>query len=372
MRNPTLLVVLFLVGVYSLLRLFKFRNLWRIRSLTEVSLLKTDQTKAKALSTTSNKAQRLQECFQRRFDAYWDANNRSIQSFNEKCRLETWVQHPSTLTTIRSDFEHTNPQLMERLEGSCILLFGDSTDRQIIEKWCPRWSKKRMEVWMPMNKTTGRHIRDYKTANAVWNNAGIRCHPGKNFTFGTYLHYGVSEPPYWKFAHTYDKAIANNTMLDWGPTTNERALHDVPKFFDECEGERRVIVIQSYLWDLARHWFIYDTERPAQEMIEAWAVNVTRLIQTVRTAVPSGTLVGWRYAGPLIAAKGRDTETILKMNQAIADVQQLGVDFVADYGAVLGSNLTRNPFPAHPPPHPLSLYLNLLLNAIFAAWETDT
>jgi hypothetical protein len=339
-----------------------------------------DGGSAKA-SAAASKAAVFNECFRQRFDAYWDAANRSIQSLNPHCRLDTWVQHVSPRRTAsrstRSDFEHTHPDLMKRLEGSCILLLGDSTDRQIIEQWCPRWSQsagKKIEVWMPQNKTTGRQIRDPRLVQAVWNNAGLRCRPRPNITIGTYLHYGVSEPPYWKFAHTYNQQLVHdqNPSLDWGSTTNERVQNDVPKFFRECSGDRRVVVVQSYLWDLARQWFIYDTEQPPMEMIAAWAVNVTHLVQRVRAAVPPGTLVGWRYAGPLIAGKGRDTETILRMNDAIADVARLGVDFVADYGAVLGSNLTKNPFPAHPPQHPLALYLNLLFNAIFAAWELAT
>jgi hypothetical protein len=327
-----------------------------------------------AANASASKAAVFNECFRQRFAAYWDAANRSIQSLNPHCRLETWVQHvsPRNITaSTRSDFEHTHPDLMKRLEGSCILLLGDSTDRQIIEQWCPRWSKNsRIEVWMPQNKTTGRPIRDDhpRLVQAVWDNAGLRCRPRPNVTIGTYLHYGVSEPPYWKFAHTYNPELVDDVSLDWGSTTNERVQNDVPKFFRECHGERRVVVVQSYLWDLARQWFIYDTEQPPMEMIAAWADNVTHLVQKVRAAVPPGTLVGWRYAGPLMAAKGRDTETILRMNDAIADVSRLGVDFVADYGAILGSNLTKNPFPAHPPQHPLALYLNLLFNAIFAAW----
>ena len=325
----------------------------------------------------------LLSCFTRRLDGYWDFATHSIHFRDEYCEMETVVQEPSMPDpTAVAMNGHTQANLFERLQGSCILLFGDSTDRQITESWCPRWMEghvqrkdKAIQLWSPKNRTTGRSIRDHVLAGQVWHNGGLRCSPGGKFTFGSYMHYGVSAPPLWKFAHTYQTDLPHAELL-WGNTTDERILHDIPRYFAECDAQghnrHRVVVIQSYLWDLARQWFVYDTERPPPSMIHEWAVNATKLVQHVRDVVPQGTLIAWRYAGPLVADKGRDTQTISDMNAAFlakASKDSLHLDFVADYGAILSSELTKKsgPFPAHPPALPRTAYLNLLLNAILAS-----
>jgi len=295
-------------------------------------------------------------------------------------QMEALVQEPNmpnpTATSMGKN-SHSKLDLFDRLQDSCILLFGDSTDRQIVENWCPRWMEgsvwrkdKAIQLWTPKNSTNGKSIRDHKLAGKVWNNGGLRCSPEGKFTFGSLMHYGVAPPPFWKFAHTYETDLPHE-QLSWGNSTEERIHQDIPAYFRECDkqghNKKRIVVVQSYLWDLARQWFVHGTEHPPPLMIEQWAVNASRLVQQVREAAPTGSRIAWRYAGPMIAGKGRDSHAIADMNTAFLR-QHAKVDFVADYGAILESALITKsgPFPAHPPALPRTAYLNLLLNAILS------
>lgn len=332
-------------------------------------------------------------CFSTRLSGFWNFSTNSIQFHDEKCQsqMETLVQEPRMANPSATNMDEslrTQADLSNRLDGSCILLFGDSTDRQIVEDWCPKWMERyirrkdrAIQLWSPKNLTTGRSIRDHVLAGKVWNNGGIRCSPAGKFTFGSLMHYGVAPPPLWKFAHTYEPDLPHAELM-WGNSTAERVSMDIPRFFRECDekGHRdlRVVVVQSYLWDLARQWFVHETDFPPQAMIDQWAVNASRLVHDVRAAAPNGTRVAWRFAGPLLSGHGRNTEAIERMNEAF-EKEEVRTDFVADYGAILGSELIlkSGPFPAHPPPLPRTSYLNLLLNAVLSRRElreknTDT
>jgi hypothetical protein len=319
-------------------------------------------------------------CYKDRFHGYWDDQTNAMRSFDATCdaHLQTLVQEPSnpnpSADASTMEGQHTSNTLYNQLEGSCILLFGDSTDRHIIENWCPRWmsnvpKNQRVELWMPDNakpKDITKKVRD---------DGGSRCSPRNKFTFGNYLHYGVAPPPYWHFAHMYQTDISPH--LNWSNTTLERVANDVPKFFQQCDtvghDKLKVIVVQSYVWDLSRQWYVHGTKRPPASMIQEWAQNATILLEKVREAVPKDTLIAWRYAGPIETSEGRDTQAIHDMNEAIMAALKMSetVDFVTDYGAVLASTLAsvnnKGPFTLHPPALPRTSYLNLLLNALVQA-----
>lgn len=336
-----------------------------------------------ALVGEENHLMTFQKCYKDRFHGYWDDATHSMRSFDLECdaQLQTLVQEPAMPNpTARNMMEgqHTSNRLFDQLEGSCVLLFGDSTDRQIVENWCPRWMEnvrknQRIELWMPDNVAAS----DRATKRTLKKgNGGLRCSPRNKFTFGSYMHYGVSPPPYWKFAYNmYEQTDDAPVSLNWGNTTEDRIAHDVPKFFEQCHAtghdKLKVIVIQSYLWDLARQWHVHGTARPPVTMIQEWAHNVTLFIDQVRTAVPD-VFIAWRFAGPMEANQGRDAQAIYDMNQALSSVNVLErVDFVADYGAVLSSTLAmvnnKGPFNVHPPALPRTAYLNVLLNSLVLA-----
>jgi hypothetical protein len=286
-------------------------------------------------------------CYKDRFHGYWDDKTNAMRSFDAICdaHLQTLVQEPSnpnpSAEASTMEGQHTFNTLYDQLEGACILLLGDSTDRQIIESWCPRWSEKtvrmakRKELWMPHN-AEAKDITFY-----VKKVGGHRCSPRNKFTFGNYFHYGVAPLPYWRFAHIHLPNISSH--LNWGNTTEERIANDVPKFFQHCESlghnKLKVVVVQSYIWDLTRQWHVHRTKRAPSSMIQEWAHNATVLIDRVREAVPDA-LIAWRFAGPMDTSEGRDAPAIYDMNEALvaAKVSE-HVDFVADYGAVLSSTL---------------------------------
>jgi hypothetical protein len=415
----------------------------------------------------------FQRCFRARFQGYWDTSTRSMRSFDPVCdqNLRTLLledQEPVINDGNRSGDGHENkipdknttasekdqitaaatsnnnepPLLNELLDGACILLLGDSTDRQLIEHWCPRWMcavpKRRrrrrkgnrkkgtydsggITIWMPDNianaTTSGRHEEEAVIMDEVWDNAGLQCTPGGTgvhansssgrFTIGSYMHYGVAPPPYWKYAHMYSGKNFSNTSasdlgarLNWGSTTEDRVLIDVPKFFARCreEHEQRdtssnstsrqppqgrhrhrhrrplnVVVVQSYYWDLARQWYVHKTDRPPPSFYGEWANNATRLVEMVRTALTNATsttrvasssssassppaaasasggaaaspptndeprvLVGWRYGGPVQANQGRDSRAIDEMNRALEAVR---MSHRADFAADYGAVL---------------------------------
>jgi hypothetical protein len=131
-----------------------------------------------------------------------------------------------------------------------------------------------------------------------------------------------------------------------------------------------VVVVQSYLWDLAR-------QGQLRQMAD-WTQNATRLVAAVRAAVPNHTKLAWRYHGPVPNGHAWDAPTIEAMNHALQAAHP-EVDFVVDYGAVLASSLARlrglpeQPyFDHHPPIAAQTAYLNLMLNAVLAATATPT
>lgn len=317
----------------------------------------------------------LDRCYKGRFQGYWDFTFNRMRFDDPVCdeSLITLVKVPKKkdASVKRGELykKHTNPALFDRLEGSCILMMGDSTDRQVYEKWCPRWATKgeNSEIWMPekgaerLNKQQLRYV-------------GLRCNVRNSFTFGQYAHYGVSAPPYWKIAHMYDRKGPQD--LDWGNTTVERVKRDVPTFFQRCDEDGhdvfKVVILQSYLWDLAREHLYGNTTRPTPQFMSEWATNVTTMVSWVRDAVPDA-VIAWRFAGDLIAGKGRDSQAMSDMNAAIIALgDKMQIDFFTDYGAVLGSELAvknGKPFNTHPPDEPQTGYANLMLNALVAAYD---
>jgi hypothetical protein len=316
-------------------------------------------------------------CYKARFHGYWDDATNMMRSFDRTCdeSLQTLVQEPShpnpTVEEGRMQGQHTADTLYDQLEGMCVLLLGDSTDRQILQNWCPRWigQEQAVEMWMPDNEGAVSVL-----SQPVKDKAGWRCAPQQKFTIGNYLQYGVSALPYWKGAHYNLRDY--NPNLNWSNTTSERVAKDMPKFFHHCDkvghNKLKVVVVQSYIWDVLREWEVHQTIRTPAAMIQEWAHNVTILIDQVRQAVPDA-LVAWRFAGPFNANDGQFVQAIADMNEALAAIQlaEEKVDFVTDYGAVLSSSLAsvhnKGPYDVHPPDRPRTAYVNLLLNALVQA-----
>jgi hypothetical protein len=102
---------------------------------------------------------------------------------------------------------------------------------------------------------------------------------------------------------------------------------------------------------------------------------VTTLVRWVREAVPDAA-IAWRFAGDIVAGSGRDSQAMHDMNQAILALgDEMKVDFYTDYGAVLDSTLASvkilGPFDTHPPDEPRTGYVNLMLNALVTAYDTN-
>jgi len=319
----------------------------------------------------------LDRCWRDRFHGYWNDTTNSMQFFDATCNSEMKILVQEV------EGNYTNPTLFDQIEGSCILMFGDSTDRMITEDWCPKWRDNNSdteqevpEMWIPTN------YPKRPIPNAIFSNSGLRCSPANKFTFGNYMQYGVAPPPYWKGAHLYRVGYDVPRNLDWGATTAERVNNDIPKYFEKCASvghdKLNVVIVQSYLWDLARQWHVHRTKRPPVRFVQEWAANVTALVESVRAVVPADTLIAWRYAGPLVPDEGKefaDSQVIHDMNAAVMALQMNErVDFVADYGAVLASTLASinngGPFNLHPPAIPRTAYLNMLLNSIVAAIQS--
>jgi hypothetical protein len=380
----------------------------------------------------------VERCYTDRFHGYWDVTSNMMRSFDPFCdrHLRPLVREEATSkrrihrkndaipnATAAPGATAAPADLFKELAGSCILLFGDSTDRHIIENWCPRWmmattkgggAGKGIEMWSPRNGTDGSLLDRTKLHRRLPDNGGWRCSPGNSndgvggddlnsttFTIGNLMHYGVGLPPYWLAAYEHLPYLPAN--LEWGNSTWERITLDIPRFFADCEKaghtKNNVVVVQSYLWDLARQGqqereqhqppsengaskkaIPLPTYRPTPAVMADWAKNATRLVAALRTAVPSETKMAWRYHGPLPDSDSWDTPSIDGMNHALQAVRSdLDVDFVTDYGAVLASSLARihnkppqQPyFYFHPPIVARTAYLNLLLNAVLAVASAE-
>jgi hypothetical protein len=95
----------------------------------------------------------FEQCYKKkRFHGYWDNVTKRMRHFDPLCdeSIVALVKDPSMSDSFMQGpviKNHTSLTLLEKLEGSCILLLGDSTDRQIMERWCPRWGLQK--IWMP-------------------------------------------------------------------------------------------------------------------------------------------------------------------------------------------------------------------------------
>jgi hypothetical protein len=135
----------------------------------------------------------FEQCYKKkRFHGYWDDVTKRMRHFDPLCdeSIVALVKDPSMSDSFMQGpviKNHTSLTLLEKLEGSCILLLGDSTDRQIMERWCPRWGLQK--IWMPPDgEQTLEHL--HQTARA-----GHICDVLGNFSIGQYQHYGVGDPP---------------------------------------------------------------------------------------------------------------------------------------------------------------------------------
>jgi hypothetical protein len=394
-------------------------------------------------STPKRQPSLVERCYTDRFHGYWDVASNMMRSFDPFCdrHLRPLVREEPTSkrrktdtipnTTAAPGATATPADLFKELAGSCILLFGDSTDRHIIENWCPRWmtttttkgggdaGNKGIEMWSPRNGTDGSLLDRTMFHRKLPDTGGWRCSPGNksndgvgggddqnrtgSFTIGNLMHYGVGPPPYWLAAHQHLSYVPAN--MEWGNSTWERITLDIPRFFADCakagHTKHNVVVVQSYLWDLSRlGWREREqqhqpssesgaskkattplpTYHPTPAVMADWAQNATRLVASLRAAVPNDTKLAWRYHGPLQDGDYWETSSIDGMNQALQAVRSdLDVDFVTDYGAVLASSLARihNQPPQqpyffyHPPIVAQTAYLNLLLNAVLAVASAD-
>jgi hypothetical protein len=136
----------------------------------------------------------VERCYTDRFHGYWDVTSNMMRSFDSFCdrHLQPWVREETTSTRRNHRKSEAIPNasgttagpadLFKELAGSCILLFGDSTDRQIIENWCPRWTSSttigKMELWSPRNGSDGSLLDSTKLGPKIRDDGGWRCSPG--------------------------------------------------------------------------------------------------------------------------------------------------------------------------------------------------
>ena len=186
-----------------------------------------------------------------------------------------------------------------------------------------------------------------------------------NLTVANFMSYGVFPPPYWKYAYLDMRSILPENVA------NETFSHiniDTKRFNMVNFGQDpTIVVVQSYLWDLAREWLVIGSRPkfiPQEEFFTQWLDGVKTLLGVMKKRFQNAQIV-WRTAPDPQPAMGRNRELTRKMNRLVLEYLKSSNEGVriVDWSKIL---LDRNSPQKRPRTHPGQVaslaYVNLVLN----------
>jgi hypothetical protein len=231
-----------------------------------------------------------------------------------------------------------------------ILFNGDSLDRNAVSYACKYFGMRPLQYLKSSMKGM-----EYQYC-AIWR---------MNLTIANFMSYGVFPPPYWKYAYLDMKSLFPENV------ENETFSHiniDTKRFNMVNFGQDPIIVvISSYLWDLAREWLVNGSQPnfvPQEEFFSQWLDGVKMLLGVVKSRFPKAQII-WRTAPDPQPAGGRSREIIRKMNRLVLEYLKSSNEGIriVDWSKIL---LDRNSPQKKPKTHPARVaslaYMNLVLN----------
>jgi len=186
-----------------------------------------------------------------------------------------------------------------------------------------------------------------------------------NLTLANFMSYGVFPPPYWKYAYLdmrsrYPDNVANETFSHISIDTKRFNMVNFGQ-------DPTIVVVQSYLWDLAREWLVNGSQPnfiPQEEFFTQWLDGVKILLGVVKKRFQNAQIV-WRTAPDPKPTMGRNRELTRKMNRLVLEYLKSSNEGVrvVDWSKIL---LDRNSPEKRPRTHPGQIaslaYVNLVLN----------
>ena len=231
-----------------------------------------------------------------------------------------------------------------------ILFIGDSLDRNAVSYACNYF---------------GIHPRQYLESSMIGMKYQYCTISRMNLLIANFMSYGVFPPPYWKYAYLdmksrFPENVANETFSHINIDTQRFNMVNFGR-------DPIIVVIQSYLWDLAREWLVNGSLPkfvPQEEFFSQWLDGVKMLLGVVKIRFPKAQII-WRTAPDPQSTHGRNSKIVRKMNRVVLEYLRSSNEGIriVDWSKIL---LDRNSPQKKPQTHPgrvASLaYMNLVLN----------
>ena len=270
------------------------------------------------------------------FQQFFNLNSKSNQIKKSKLRKST----------------HTNrhQNKFKFNESVSILFIGDSLDRNAVSYAC---------------KYFGARPREYLESNMPSMKYQYCTISRMNLTLANFMSYGVFPPPYWKYAYLdmrsrFPDNVANETFSHISIDTKRFNMINFGQ-------DPTIVVVQSYLWDLAREWLVNGSQPnfiPQEEFFTLWLDGVKILLEVVKYRFPNAQVI-WRTAPDPQPAMGRSKELTCKMNRLVLKYLKSSDEGVriVDWSKILRDRNSPQKRPRTHPGQAASLaYMNLVLN----------
>ena len=269
-------------------------------------------------------------------------------------RDKTWHLHTQPSSSCRLN------EIISRREGpkkigsckrqSSVLAIGDSVDRDAIQRACNHFGAEFKPYVKLTTKLRGKNSYNF-------------CHiPELNVTLGQFMNFGVFKEPYWKFAYPIPSEFHVDNV--------EHIRLDAANFSKLLpDGQPTIVIVQSYLWDLAREWMVRGKLKrywqPEPGFVHQWFARVKKLLAVVKDTFPSSKVM-WRTAPPPKEGEdGRNNRIIHSMNEIMRSyASHAGLEII-DYGSMLQGMSPEKSFATHPGIDASLAYMNVLLNCLF-------
>jgi len=169
------------------------------------------------------------------------------------------------------------------LSNKSVLLIGDSTDREKCNAFCDLFGTPATS-YVPGLHLTHAH-----------GNSGYGSCTVHGLTVGQFMHYGVMDKPYFRYAYPVPPPLHDDAY--------EHLARDAVLFRRRIRGaDPTLVVVQSYAWDIAAECqragggAVLHTE----EKVRDWVRRVASFLAHVRSVFPSSS-VAWRTSHPYSA-----------------------------------------------------------------------
>ena len=202
-----------------------------------------------------------------------------------------------------------------------VLLVGDSLDRNAVSFTCAAF-RERQSKWLDVD-LRGMGMSNYSYCH-------IRTQSADPVVLAQFMNYGsLRDPigpdaPLWDYAYR-EQNFSKGVPTGLASTPDEHISRDATRIRAVLRGAHTqpdLVVIQSYLWDLARHWRVAGRRSRSfmpdlKTFLPHWVEGVRHQLAVARAAWPDA-LLAWRTAPPAAGLGRSASPSILKaMNDEV-------------------------------------------------------